>query len=130
MGIVMNISMVLGGLFGILVYGYFLWVSVNEIIYENLARNPEDFEGERLLLSGEVVQVIQGDSETSLRFAVGSNSDSVVLVHYDSSIAKNRILVGDYVSIEAISEGLHTYTSALAGNITIPMLYVSMIEIQ
>ncbi|TNV68914.1 hypothetical protein [Trichococcus shcherbakoviae] len=126
----MNISMVLGGLFGILVYGYFLWVSVNEITYENLARNPEDFEGERLLLSGEVVQVIQGDSETSLRFAVGSNSDSVVLVHYDSSIAKNRILVGDYVSIEAISEGLHTYTSALAGNITIPMLYVSMIEIQ
>lgn len=171
----MNISMVLAGLFGILVYGYFLWVSVKKkhhilwsicsviiivlgivlvlagshaneyqaaiqvqntliedtvITYEKLARNPEDFEGERLLLSGEVVQVIEGDSETSLRLAVGSNSDSIVLVHYDSSIAKNRILVGDYVGIEAISEGLHTYTSALSGNITIPMLYVSIIEIQ
>ena len=53
-----------------------------------------------------------------------------MFVHYDSSIANNRILVGDYVGIEAISEGLHTYTSALSVNITIPMLYVSMIEIQ
>ena len=82
------------------------------------------------MLSGEVIQVIEGDFETSLRLAVGSDSDSIVLVHYDSSIAKNRILVGDYVSIDAISEGLHTYTSTLAGNITIPKLYVSMIEIQ
>lgn len=101
-----------------------------EITYANLARNPEDYEEKRLLLSGEVIQVIEGATETSLRIAVGSNSDSIVLVHYDSSITKNRILIGDYVKIDAVSEGLHTYSSALAGDITIPMLFVSMIEIQ
>ena len=50
--------------------------------------------------------------------------------YYFLLITKNRILIGDYVSIDAVSEGLHTYSSALTGDITIPMLFVSMIEIQ
>lgn len=101
-----------------------------EITYANLARNPEEYKEKRLLFSGEVIQVIEEATETRLRIAVGSNSDSIVLVHYNSSITKNRILIGDYVSIDAVSEGLHTYSSALTGDITIPMLFVSMIEIQ
>ena len=101
-----------------------------EITYANLARNPEEYKEKRLLFFGEVIQVIEGATETRFRIAVGSNSDSIVLVHYNSSITKNRILIGDYVSIDAVSEGLHTYSSALTGDITIPMLFVSMIEIQ
>ena len=69
-----------------------------EITYGNLARNPEEYKEKRLLFFGEVIQVIEGATETRLRIAVGSNSDSIVLVHYNSSITKNRILIGDYVS--------------------------------
>ena len=42
----------------------------SDISYDEIARHPNDYDGELLTFSGEVAQVIEGDGTTELRIAV------------------------------------------------------------
>lgn len=103
-------------------YGY--------VDYSELARNPNQYIGKSLTYSGKVIQVIEGDTETQHRIAVGGNYDNVIYVAYPKDIVTSRILEDDYVTVYGTSLGLYTYKSTLGGNITIPALYLDRIELQ
>ena len=98
------------------------------ITYNQLARTPDEYEGEKVKFRGRVVQVMEGDGETQLRIAVNSNYDTVLFGFYDSSIVDSRILDDDIITVMGISMGLITYKSTMGGNITIPNMLILQIE--
>ncbi|SFG56050.1 hypothetical protein SAMN05216353_1565 [Halobacillus alkaliphilus] len=97
--------------------------------FEQLARTPDDYEGEKVKLSGKVIQVIEAEGEeTQLRIAVDDDYDQVIFVSYDSGIINSRILEDDKITIMGISLGLLTYESTMGGEITVPAIAVDQIE--
>ncbi len=99
------------------------------ITFDELARNPDEYIGDKVKLSGKVIQVIEGEaSQTQLRIAVNDDYDRVVYAAYDSSIVDSRILEDDQITIMGISSGLLTYQSTMGGDITIPAVKIDVIE--
>lgn len=103
-----------------------------EITYDQLARTPDDYTGKDITFAGRVLQVMEdSDSgETQLRIATSDDYDKIMLIGYDSSILKSRILEDDEIRFYGTSIGLITYQSTMGGNITIPAATVEHIDIQ
>lgn len=98
------------------------------ITYDQLARNPDDFFLEKVKFRGTVVQVMEGDGMTQIRFAVGDDYDQILLAEFDSSILNSRILEDDTITIRGISSGLITYESTMGASISIPGVTVDQVE--
>ncbi|WP_051411441.1 coiled-coil domain-containing protein [Ruminococcus flavefaciens] len=98
------------------------------ITYEQLARNPEDYKGEKVKFYGKVIQVIEGTDEIQIRLAIDSNYDTVAYCGYNPSIVSSRVLNDDLITIYGISVGTISYESTLGGKITIPGIAVEKIE--
>ena len=96
--------------------------------YKQLARTPDDYIGKKVKFKGQVVQVIEGETEVQLRLAINSDYDQIALVSYDKSITSSRVLEDDTITIYGISSGLITYQSTMGGNITIPSIVVDRID--
>mgnify|MGYP003307512121 CR=1 FL=1 len=98
------------------------------ITYNQLARTPDDYIGEKVKFKGKVLQVIEGSSEVDIRLAVNNDYNNVIYVVYDKSIVKSRVLEDDKITVYGISGGLYSYQSTLGGTITIPLVIVEKIE--
>lgn len=98
------------------------------ITYNQLARNPDDYEGEKVKFTGQVIQVVEGSSDVSIRLAVGGDYDRIIYGTYDKSIVSSRVLEDDYITIRGISEGLLTYESTMGASITIPSVSIDKIN--
>lgn len=100
------------------------------ITYEQIARNPETYIGEKIKFKGKVIQVIEDPNSTyiELRIAVSSNYDKILYVGFDSSILSQRVLEDDQVTIYGISAGTITYESTMGGFITIPAASVDRLD--
>lgn len=99
------------------------------VSYDELARNPDEYEGELVKGSGNVLQVLDGDTEVDMRVGTSeSGYDDVVYLYYDPSIVNSRILEDDHVTYYGRSQGLYTYESTMGGSITIPLIKVHKIE--
>ncbi len=99
------------------------------ITYDQLARTPSNYEGEKVKFTGTVIQVVEDSGFTQLRIAVNDDYSDTLLVNYISSIISSRVLEDDSVTVRGVSEGLYTYTSVLGSEITIPSVSASIIEI-
>ena len=96
--------------------------------YNQLARTPDDYEGEKVKFSGKVLQVMEGSSDVQIRLAVNGDYDKVVYGTYDKTIVSSRILEDDYITIMGTSGGLLTYESTMGASITIPSISIDKIE--
>lgn len=100
-----------------------------DITYDQLARTPDDYNGEDITFEGVVIQVMEGDGETQLRIAVGGDYDKIMLIGYNPAILSSRVLENDQIRFYGTSIGLITYQSTMGGNITIPAATVEHIDI-
>lgn len=102
------------------------------ITYDQIARTPDEYKGEKVKFYGRVVQVIEGDDDVYLRVATKKASygyyDNVIFVSYPSSTVPSRVLEEDMITIYGISQGLYTYESTMGGNITIPYVSADQID--
>ncbi|MGG5313113.1 hypothetical protein [Enterococcus sp. DIV2381] len=96
------------------------------ITYDQLSRNPEEFIGEKVVLSGKIIQVMESDEYTQYRLAVDSDYDRVALIQISKDQLSTRILEDDLVTIYGESYGLISYDSALSGKITVPSVIVNI----
>lgn len=95
------------------------------ITYDQLARQPDKYEGEKATFSGEVLQVMEEDETTVIRLAVDKNYDTVMMLGIPKNLKlESRILEKDYITVRGTSKGIITYESSLSGNITVPALLV------
>lgn len=101
-----------------------------DITYDNLARDPDKYEDEKVKFSGRIIQVMEDDEEdyTQYRFAVNDDSDTVAYLAITKDQLDSRILEDDMLTIYGKSIGVVTYESTLSGDVTIPAIIVNMFE--
>ena len=94
-----------------------------KISYRDLVRNFEDLEFQRHLFVGEVLQVIEEDSNGDQDFLVlvdNEGLDVVALVSYDGP----RLLAGDRIEfVAAIARRWYEYTTVMGQAMRVPRLF-------
>lgn len=95
------------------------------VSYDDVARNPDNYDGEKVVFSGPVIQVSEDAldlfSNNSVDFRV-ETTDGIWYVSYNRPEGESRILEGDYITCYGECDGVTTYISVLGGNITVPKL--------
>lgn len=88
--------------------------------YNDVARNPDNYDGTRIKISGKVVQVSEGlfDSVT-MRIDCGGN---MWYVTYSREEGESRILEGDQITGYGECRGVTSYTTVLGSQVTIPSM--------
>ena len=102
----------------------------SDVSYDEIARHPNDYDGELLTFSGEVAQVIDGDGTTELRIAVDGDYDDIIYGIYDNRILDSRLLEDDKIQFYGESCGIISYQSTLGSTISIPSISIYKIVIK
>ena len=102
----------------------------SDISYDEIARHPNDYDGELLTFSGEVAQVIESDGMTELRIAVDGDYDDIIYGIYDNRILDSRLLEDDKIQFYGESCGIISYQSTLGETISIPSMSIYKILIK
>lgn len=107
--------------------------SCQGIAYDELARNPGSYIGQRVKYTGEIIQVIEDGTTATYRINVTQGDyglwDDTVLVYYRFSDGQSRFLEDDIVTFYGMSGGLHTYESTMGVSITVPLVYAEYIDL-
>lgn len=98
------------------------------ITYDQLARTPDDYKGQKVKFSGKVLQVLEGDTEVDIRLATSGGYDNVIFAAYAKDLVTSRILEDDQITIYGTSLGLYSYESTMGGTITIPSIWIDKID--
>lgn len=102
-----------------------------DITYEQLARTPDEFENDKLTMTGQVVQVMEDDDNdtSNLRVAIDGNFDNIVVVGIkNSNLNNSHILEDDLITFYGTSRNLISYESTLGGQITVPAVGADHID--
>ena len=102
--------------------------------YKDIARNPDKYYGKRAKFKGEVVQVIEGYFDTTLRVDVtkgkyGIYTDTMYVVYTPQSTTENRILEDDIITIYGELAGIETYETVMGAKVSIPRIDAEYITI-
>ena len=92
------------------------------ITYDTLARTPDEHIGNKVTLSGEIVQVIEGDDASQYRMAVDQDYDKMVLIEVPTDQLSSRILENDLITIYGVSQGTIDYESTIGEQILFLLL--------
>lgn len=89
------------------------------IAIDQLARNPKQYKGQKITLTGGVLQ--SDETGDYLLVAIDGNLDNLVYVPYDKSILNgSRILKGDLVTFYATANGTRSYETTNGDANTVP----------
>ncbi|MEG2007183.1 MAG: hypothetical protein RR186_06990, partial [Raoultibacter sp.] len=100
------------------------------VAYSDLARTPDSFKSQKIVVSGKVLQVSESATEIDLRVATDGAYDDVVMVGYNPKLMTSRVLEDDMINVYGTSVGLFTYKSTLGASISVPGLFADQIELQ
>ncbi len=93
--------------------------------YQDLSRNPDNYIGQKVILTGEVIQVLEEGNDVDLRLNITKGEyfyTDTVYVTYSRREGQSRILEGDIVTIWGTYNGLISYKSVSGTEITIPQI--------
>ena len=98
------------------------------ITYDQLARTPDKYKGQKCKFRGEVIQVMEDDNYVSIRLAVGGGSNVLYVVIPSSILNNERILEDDYITVYGTSTGVITYTTVMGNELTIPSMLAAKLD--
>lgn len=98
--------------------------------YNEIARDPDDYEGKKAKFSGKVLQALESSdsAQVDMRVAVDGDYDQVLYVVYYMPEGSSRILEDDYINVFGELGGVYTYTSTMNAQITIPIMYAQYVD--
>lgn len=109
-----------------------------EIDYKDLMRDGDKYKGEKIMVKGEVVQVIyeseDGSGESQYRVSTGQEEyldgyfDDDIMLYFKRGDCP-KLLEEDIVTIYGEASGTETYTTVLGSEVTVPVItavYVDM----
>lgn len=96
-----------------------------ELPYDELARFPDRNIGKQLVMTGDIIQVMEGNTENQYRVKLHDDYDQIVLIGYSGAFDQGQILESDIITFWGTYVGTITYESTMGGNITIPALGAS-----
>ena len=99
-----------------------------ELSYSAVSRNPEDYEGKKVVITGTVIQVQEGffDSVT-LRV---ETSEGIWYVMYTRKDGESRILEDDRITCYGECKGVETYIALLGNTVTIPSMRMEYYDLE
>ena len=97
--------------------------------YEQLARNPDAYYGDKVTFKGKVLQAETGDVNY-MRLAVNDDYDTIIFVTYDNDLLDYRLLEDDMVVIYGLCSSTYSYEAVSGATITLPWIYAEIIELQ
>ena len=101
--------------------------------YEEIARDPDDYKGDKAKFTGKVVQVMQEGNTYTLRVNITKTRwgyDDTILVYYEAQEGASRILEDDIVTMYGMLGGTYTYKTVMGNSLTVPLLYAKYISIE
>ncbi|KRK39985.1 hypothetical protein FC07_GL001783 [Loigolactobacillus bifermentans DSM 20003] len=92
--------------------------------YDQLARNPDDFENKKVQFSGQVMQVQNDTSVTTLLVMENDDSDSLIMVYVDDDDmpSHGKILEDDEVTIYGTGSGTQKYETTMGNDNEVPLI--------
>lgn len=108
--------------------------SCNSISYVDIARNPNEYVGQKAVFSGKVIQVQESGKRVVLRVNVtkgeyGIWDDTVYVDYQRKDDNESRVLEEDIITMYGEIKGIKDYTAIFGNQISIPHLKVEYIEI-
>ena len=104
--------------------------------YQEIARNPEKYEGKYMKFTGKVIQVQEAESflyYSVYRISVTNKGygyyDDTVYVSCDNYGEGDRILEDDIVTFYGECKGVKTYETVMGASVTIPWVEAEFIEL-
>ena len=101
----------------------------SDYTYEQLARNPDSYIGDKVKFTGRVLQAETGDM-CYMRLAVNDDYNTVMFITYDPDILNYRLLEDDYVTVYGSALSTYSYTAVSGATITLPWITADIIELQ
>ena len=104
-----------------------------EYTYEEIARNPDDFKGKNIVLTGEVIQVQEGIGDSvTLRVNMTKNEygnyEDTVYCTYSYLKEDSKILEDDIIKIYGECQGDTSYTSIFGQKVTLPEIEIKYFD--
>ena len=97
--------------------------------YKSIARNPNEYKGERVKVVGTVLQSVEDGRQITLIIRVNDEFFDFMYVTYENKLDDERFLDEDWVSIYGKLDGLKTYDSIGVGEVTVPKMNAKYIDI-
>ena len=107
-------------------------LSCNEYNYEDIARNPDNYQNRNAKFIGKVIQVVENKDLLTLRVNVNANgeeSSNTIYVEYTRQSGESRILENDVVTVYGTLNGIKTYENVLGSKTSIPCIKAKFIDI-
>lgn len=98
------------------------------ITYDQLARTPDQYVGQKVKFTGKVVQVMEDADVNTIRLAVNGDYDKIILGAYNPSIVSQRVLEDDKITVYGTSQGTYTYTTVMNASLTIPSMTIDKVD--
>ncbi len=99
--------------------------------YDQLARNPDTYEGKLAKITGKVLQADSAGGDTYYaRIAMNSDYNTVIFVTYSKGTVDYRLLEDDIISVYGTCYGVYSYEAVSGATITIPWIHADVIEMQ
>lgn len=91
-----------------------------DVSYSGVSRNPDEYKGKKVYISGTVIQVQEGFLDTvTMRV---QTDYGIWYVTYTRKEGESRILENDYITCYGECRGVETYVAVLGNTITIPSM--------
>ena len=98
--------------------------------YDQLARYPEYYVGERFSVNGKI-EHITGSNEYGYSILLSVNGNKLFYVHLNPPYLPNyKLLVGDKVTFKSIFAGDYTYNNVYGISTTLPLLNVEEVKLR
>ncbi|MCI9434503.1 MAG: hypothetical protein HFI86_04460 [Bacilli bacterium] len=102
--------------------------------YKEIFRNPENYEGKKIKITGEVIQVMDADKYFQLRVNMTKNEynhyEDTVFVQLEKDKFNGRIIEDDIITFYGIDKGTVTYQTVMGNETTIPAIDAYFAELQ
>lgn len=110
------------------------FTAVDTAAWAQIAKDPEGYVGDKIVLYAEVTQFDAATGSDSFRASTGAEQpsgplelDVNTLLSGDRSVLTD-VTVGDVLKVHAIVEGATTYDTVMGGGMTAPVLKVAAVE--
>jgi len=103
--------------------------------YKDIARNPNDFIGNKAFFTGEVIQVGESESGKTVGLRVNVTkgnyfySDTIYVNYIKKDINESRILEHDIIKFYGDLAGIKKYTSIFGAEVSIPQVNMKYFEV-
>ena len=102
------------------------------IAYDKLARTPDTYKGQKVKMTGYVVQVCSEASSaayySTYRVATAGRYDNVVYLRVNNYGSGSRILEDDRITFYGEYDGLYSYETVLHSTLTIPQVTAEYVD--